>query len=122
MKIDFDLIRRILKDVEALPPGKSIDNFKYPEYEKEIIQEHIKILENEKFIDAKTVRAGIPETVRKFWIAGLTLDGSKFLKDMGNDSFFKKAKDEFVMSGASLLISSFWEFLKLKLKEKIEVL
>lgn len=119
MKIDFDLIRRILKDVEALLPGTQLTHFPYPEYEKEIIHEHIKILEDEKFIDAKTVRAGIPKTVRKFWITGLTLDGSKFLKDMGNDSFFKKAKDEFIKTGSSLLISSFWEFLKTKLKEKI---
>jgi hypothetical protein len=119
MKQDIDLIRRILKDIEALPPGKSIDSLNYPEYEKEIIHEHIKILEDEQFINVVTFRAGIPATVRKFKILGMKFKGTEFLKDIKDDSFFNKTKTEFIKTGAPLLISSFWEFLKLKAKEKI---
>ena len=112
MEHDIDLIRRILQDIEALPPGTQLTRLPYPEYEKDVVHEHVKILENKKFIDAKTSRRGIPSTVRKFWITGLTWEGNKLLKDMGNDSFFNKRKDEFIKTGSSVLISSFWEFLK----------
>lgn len=118
MKIDFDLIRHILKSVADLQPGKTLDNINYPGYDKATIHEHIKILEDERLINATTFRRGTSKTVRKFNITGLTWNGDKFLQDMGNDSFFKKTKDSFVKSGSAFFISAFWEFLKLKLKEK----
>jgi Hypothetical protein (DUF2513) len=114
MNTDFDLVRHILKDVVALSPGKTLDKIEYPQYDRATIYEHIKILEDEGFNDAVTFRAGIPKTVRKFKIMELKWKGNELLKDMGDYAFFKKTKNEFIKTGATLLISSFWEFLKLK--------
>jgi len=116
MKHDIDLFRRILQEIEALPPKTQLTRFPYPEYDQSIVLAHIGILEDEKLIDAKTYRNGVPKTVRKFWITGLTWKGADLLEKMGNDSFFKKAKDEFIKTSPSLLISAFWEFLKTLLK------
>ncbi len=106
-----DLIHRILKDIEASPPGKSVDKLEYPEYEKEIVYEHVKILEDEGLIDAKTIRKGIPKTVRKFWITGLTPNGNKFLEDIGNNSLLESSLPVRILNPVGRFWMRHWQWI-----------
>ncbi len=117
MKRDLDLFRRILLDVEALPPGKFLNNIKYPEYEKEIIHEHIKLLKEAGFIDATTLELGIPKTIRIYQINRLTNLGHDFLKDSGNTTAWNMTKKYFIKPGVSFSLSLAAEYLKMRAKE-----
>jgi hypothetical protein len=121
MNRDLDLFRRILKDVEALPPGKFLRNIKYPKYEKEIINEHIRLLKEAGFIDAFIVEAGIPKTVRKYEINRLTNLGHDFLKDSNNTPAWNMTKKHFIKSGVSFSLRLATEYLKMKVKEKLNI-
>lgn len=122
MNRDLDLFRRILKDVEALPPGEFLNNIKYSKYEKEIIHEHIRLLKEEDFIDAFILEAGIPKTVRKYKINRLKNLGHDFLKDSNNTTVWNMTKEHFIKPGVSFSLGLAAEYLKMKAKEKLNIL
>lgn len=119
MKRDLDLFRRILLDIEALPPGKSIDNLKYPEYEKEIVHEHIRLLKEASFIDANLYERGTPKTVRKYHINRLLNQGYDFLEGSSNKTAWAMTKEHFIKPGVSFSLELVAEYLKLKIKETL---
>ncbi len=121
MKRDLDLFRRILLDVEALPPGKFLDNIKYPEYEKEIVDEHIKLLHDAHFIDATTLQLGSPKTLKKYQINRLTNLGYEFLKNSRNATAWNSLKEHVLKPGVSFALASATEYLKMKAKEKLNI-
>lgn len=121
MTRDLDLFRRILKDVEALSPGKFLNNIKYPKYEKEIINEHIRLLKKADFIEGWILEAGIPKTVRKYQIDRLTYHGHDFLKDSNNTAVWNMTKKYFIKPGVSFSLGFATEYLKTKVKEKLNI-
>ncbi len=121
MNRDLDLFLRILLDVEALPPGKFLNNIKYPESEKEIIHEHIKLLKDAGFIDATTLEAGNTKTIRKYQINRLTNLGHDFLKDSGNATAWNLTKKYFIKPGVSFSVGLVAEYLKMKAKEILNI-
>lgn len=121
MSRDLDLFRRILKDVEVLPAGKFLNNIKYPKYDKEIIHEHIRLLEEAGFIDAFIREAGIHKTVRKYQINRLTNLGHDFLKDSNNTAVWNMTKEYFIKPGVSFSLGLIAEYLKMKAKEKLNI-
>lgn len=121
MSRDLDLFRRILKDVEALPPGKFLNKINYNKYEKEIIHEHIRLLKEAGFIDAVIFEAGIPKTVRKYQINRLANLGHDFLKDSNNTAVWNMTKKYFIKPGVSFSLGLVAEYLKMKAKEKLNI-
>jgi hypothetical protein len=121
MTRNLDLFRRILKDVEAMPTGKPLSNITYPEYDKEIIHEHIKLLKDAGFIDAIIFEAGSPKTIRKYQINRLTNLGHDFLKDSSNTTAWDMTKKHFIKTGVSFSLSLVAEYLKMKVKEKLNI-
>ena len=121
MRRDLELFRRILKDVEALSPGKFLFNIKYPKYEKEIINEHIRLLKEANFIDGWIVEAGIPKTIRKYQIDRLTNLGHDFLKDSNNTAAWNMTKKYFIKPGAFISLELASEYLKMKAKEILSI-
>lgn len=121
MTRDLDLFRRILKDVEAMPVGTSIKDIKYPEYDKEIIHEHIDLLHQAKFIDVVPYKAGIPKTIRKYQINGITNLGHDFLSNSEVATAWDTTKKHFIKPVGSFSLGLVAEYLKMKVKEKLNI-
>ena len=119
MKRDLDLIRRILLEIEALPPGQSLDSIKYPEYEELTIHKHVDLLDQAGLIEAIIKKVKPTNRVVKFMITGLTWKGHDFLDLVKNDSIWNKAKEKFLKPGVSFSFEILFEWLKMKAKEKI---
>lgn len=119
MKRDLDLIRRILKDVEGMPAGKPLGNITYPGYSKEIIHEHIDLLDQAKFIEVATFKAGTAKNIIKYQINRLTWLGHEFLDAAKDDSIWNKAKEKFLKPTVSFSFDLLLDWLKMKAREKI---
>lgn len=116
MKRDFDLIRRILADIENVPAGKSLDKITYPEYDQPIIYEHINILEEAGLIKAKKGPG-----IAKVHITGLTWAGHDFLNSAKDDSIWQKAKDTVLKPATSITFGLLLEWLKIEAKQKLKL-
>jgi DNA-binding transcriptional ArsR family regulator len=117
MKRDFDLIRRILADIENVPAGKSLDKISYPEYDQPTIYEHVNILEEAGLIKAKILKAGTG--IGAVHISGLTWAGHDFLNSAKDDSIWQKAKDTVLKPTASITFGLLLEWLKTEAKQKL---
>lgn len=118
MKRDFDLIRRILLDIEKLPAGNRRDDIEYPgEYEKNIVYEHVKYLIDEAYLNGKVIQSfsGIDATS----ILGLTGKGHDFIELAKDESVWNKVRENFIKSGVSPSLDSVFELLKAEMKKKI---
>lgn len=116
MKRDFDLIRRILIDIESKPAGGVLQRFEYPEYDHRTIAEHVRLL-----IDAGLVQGELVELVGNgvhFIVSDLTWDGHDFLNAARDDTIWKKAKDTILKPTASVTFSLLLEWLKAQAKER----
>lgn len=118
MKRDFDLIRRILKDVQDLPAGKTLDNPSYPGYDQSTINEHIILLEDAKLIKELNI-VRLQGVIKDIRIKGLTWDGHDFLDAAKDDTIWKKAKESILKPGASITFSLLLEWLKSEVKQKL---
>jgi hypothetical protein len=118
MKRDFDLIRRILTDVEQIPAGERYDDIEYSEeYEKATVYEHAKYLIDEGYIKGKVV--GSSSDIDAVCILGLTAKGYDFIQVAKDDSIWIKAKDKFIGPAATITLDLLLEWLKVKAKEKL---
>ena len=119
MKRDFDLIRRILTDIENVPAGKSLDKISYPEYDEPFIYEHVNILEEAGLIKAKILKAGT--RIAAVHITGLTWSGHDFLDAAKDDNIWNKAKENVLKPGASITFGLLLEWLKIEAKQKLGI-
>ncbi|HVN97423.1 MAG TPA: DUF2513 domain-containing protein [Syntrophorhabdaceae bacterium] len=90
MKRDLDLIRLILKEIEATPAGKPCTNVnkisvnKFPGYDEATIREHIKLLIEEGFVKGETFKGSSAD----FDVTGLTWKGYDFLDSEKDEKLF----------------------------------
>jgi hypothetical protein len=91
MKRDFELIRKILSDVQEEAPGLMIRGFDYEEqYDPATIGAHVTLLIDQGLMEgivSKSLDAGIVA----FAITGLTWEGHDFIEAASTDTIWKKA-------------------------------
>lgn len=111
MERDFDLIRRILQDVEKAPVGEIIGDIDYPDdYPKVVVYEHVKLLLDEKFLEGEAMQQN--DVVVIVRISRLTWKGHDFLKATQDESIWHKAKASVLKKTASFTSDLLLEWLK----------
>jgi hypothetical protein len=116
VKRDFDLIRRILKNVQACP---SSDDFNVPEYEGydyATVAEHVELL-----IEADLVRGKVYHTRggASPHISRLTWAGHEFLDAAQDEGLWAKAKRTLGEKLRGIPFEVLVEFLKWQAKEAL---
>ena len=100
MKRDLNLVRRILLDIEASPPGELIGEFNYDGRSKAEILEHVQLLLDANFIDGQMVlgNMGQPEDCV---VMRMTWAGQEFLAKAKNETVWKKVMAQAEEKGMS---------------------
>lgn len=124
MKRNFDLIRRILRDVENAPPGEVVEDITYPgEYEQEEIYAHIDLLFDAELLKGDINKASeigsAGEDILGFAIIGLSWKGHDFLNAARDDTLWAKAKSTVLKPTASATFDILLEWLKVQTKTKL---
>jgi hypothetical protein len=104
MKRDLELIRNILLDIEANPPGQEITGFTYDGKENAEILEHVELLLDANYIEGKVIHdaGGHP---RACWVRRMTWIGQEFLAKAKNDTVWKKVMAQANDKGMSASMS-----------------
>lgn len=121
MKRDFDLIRHMLSDIEAMPAGEAIRKFEYPEYDLPTIEEHVRLINEAGFIKGNISEVISGRRTCSIFITGLSWDGHDFLDAMKDDNIWNKAKESILKPGASITFGLLLEWLKIEAKQKIGI-
>lgn len=116
MKRDFDLIRRIMIDVESIPAREQKQNFSYDGYDSPTINQHIALL-----IEAGLIKGSIHETnvKRTVLVDDLTWAGHDFLNATKDETLWTKAKENIIKPGVSFTFGLLLQWLEVKAKEKL---
>jgi hypothetical protein len=118
MERDFDLIRLILKDIQATPAGRrytSIENLSA--YDPAVVCGHIDLL-----IDAGLVKGKVTKMFRgadAILVSGLTWKGYDFLEAAKDDNLWNKAKEKVIKPGVSFTFDLLLEWLKGQARVKL---
>jgi hypothetical protein len=107
MKRDFDLIRKILIDVENSSAGTPLVVKEYPGYDKATLYQHIVLLLDESLITGHFRKQG-----GDYKINGLTWKGHDFLDASRSETLWKKAKETVLIPSASITFDLLLEWLK----------
>lgn len=108
---DFDLIRRIMLDIQALPANSPATPISYPdEYDQAVVNEHMSLLIEAGLIHGKVLRtmSGIAQVVTR----GLTWAGQDFVDAAKEESIWQKAKTFIKDKGGALTLEVLMEVLK----------
>lgn len=117
VKRDFDLIRRILIDVEKMSPGDILDRCEYPEYDHGMISEHVRLL-----LDADFVQGRLTESYgggSSYSVSGLTLKGHDFLDAAKDKTIWERAKEAVLKSAKTIPLDVFLQWLKEFVKQQL---
>jgi hypothetical protein len=117
MKRDFDLIRRILLDVENLPAGQFLKNTSYEGYDQATVNEHVALI-----VDEKIVRGIVHKSTKGidgFFLNGLTWKGHDFVEASRNETIWKKAKEMILKPSVSITFDLLLEWLKSQAKQSL---
>jgi hypothetical protein len=120
MKRDFDLIRRIMTDIESMPAGeKYTDISSLTEYEPAVVYSHIDLLLEAELIKGRAIKTmgGIAGII----ITGLTWKGHDFLEAARDNSIWDKAKEKILKPGVSVTFDILIAWLKAEAKEKLGI-
>lgn len=97
MKRDLELIRELLLRVEALPVGHFLSNIEIDGYSPDVIGEHVRLLQEAGFIDAKVSKGnsqmGVTIVVG-YAIDRLLNDGHDFIENAKSDTVWEKAREQ----------------------------
>lgn len=101
MKRDMDLLRTILRTIEALPPGEDWRSQKVAGYDQATVLHHLELLSDAGLIEAKfmkTDQSGIVAAV----VQRLTWQGHEFLSSANNESVWQRARAKIEELGGSM--------------------
>jgi Hypothetical protein (DUF2513) len=90
MKMDVNVMREILLQLEAIPAGKATYRFNFEGKDSVEIMEHAQLLIDAGFVEGSIIRVSMGEPV-KMVIKRLTLAGHQFLANARNDTIWKRA-------------------------------
>lgn len=108
---DFDLIRKILLEVQASPAGARPFSIEFPgEYDQHVVNEHVELLIEAGLIKGKLVKAlsGIVGMA----IQGLTWEGHDFIQAAEKDAIWKKTFEIVKDKGGAITFDILKELLK----------
>jgi hypothetical protein len=117
MKRDFDLIRRILIDIENLPAGGTLDRLSYPDYDQATINQHVALLLNEKIITGLLHDSF--QGIDGFFVTGLTWKGHDFIDAARDESIWAKANNTVLKSTVAFTFDLLLEWLKHEAKQSL---
>jgi hypothetical protein len=104
MKRDYNLIRKILIDVEDAEPGQVIQNFTCEGVDQRIIAEHVKLLIDARYLEGEIIRQ-FGTSAFAYAVTGMTWDGHEFLANAKNDTVWKKVMSDAQKQGGSMSVS-----------------
>jgi hypothetical protein len=111
MKRDFELVRKILLQVESTPAGFGPIALEFPdEYDQALVNEHVDLLLQANLIQGKLVRS--MQGIIGMAIQGLTWEGHEFLEAAAKDTLWKKALEAAKEKGLALTLDVLKELLK----------
>lgn len=88
---DFDLIRKMLLEIQAMPAGSETFTLSYPEeFPQSVVDEHASILIDAGLIEGKVLRKAMGK-IAAVNIRGLTWAGHDFIDAAKNESIWGKA-------------------------------
>lgn len=110
MKRDYDLVRSILADTEAIPAGSFIGGFEYSEYDSATVNAHAMLLIEAGLINAEVLRmaSGPPKMI----ISGLTWPGHDFLEASNKPGLWEKAQTHLIKPAGGVAFSVLLDWLK----------
>jgi len=111
MKRDMDLIREILRAVEACEDSYGINSPPIEGYSEAQIAYHLRLLIDGGLIEVKDVAGGFQQGDEYIGI-NLTWDGQDFLNAARDDSLWTKAKEAVINSGVGFTVQSLLAWLK----------
>lgn len=117
MKRDFDLIRRILLDVESIPPAQQMNCPTYDEFNKDVIAPHVVLLHEAGLIDASVLKMLSGRYQVK--IRGLTWAGHDFLDAIRDDTLWAKAKKTILAPAGGVAFTVLLEWAKSEVKTRL---
>ncbi len=121
MKRDFDLIRRIMTDIEAMPAGEKYKHVNPAAgYDSATVYAHVDLLLKAGLVEGDVTRdpGGAISGMR---ITGLTWSGHDFLDAAKDDTIWNKAKESVLKPGASITFGLLLEWLKAEAKQKLGI-
>ena len=120
MKRDFDLIRRIMTDIENMPANKRYTDITYlKDYDPPTVYAHIELL-----LDAGLIKGDLTKLAgggRSISINGLSWPGHDFLDATKDDTIWNKARESILKPGASITFGILLEWLKIEAKQKLGI-
>lgn len=116
MKRDFDLIRRILVDIENIPARGQRQDFSCEGYDTAMINQHIVSLIEAGLVKGTSNSTNVRTTVL---VDDLTWAGHDFLDAMKDDTIWNKAKEHVLKPGVSFTFGLLLQWLEVKAKEKL---
>lgn len=109
MKRDLDLVRKIVVEMQDMPPGyilTSMDNV-----DDRLFAEHIILMKEAGFLDAFVQHYQSGEAP-KVQVTRLTWDGQNFADLIASDTIWNKVKAKVIKPGVSWTFGIFTELLK----------
>lgn len=105
MKLNMDLIREILLEIEKQYVSTAIYNLNIDGYDMETVAYHCKMLHEEGLIsDYKALYAD--DEIDAFGVGPLTMAGNKYLNNIRDNSIWKKTKDTIKEKGLPIVLST----------------
>lgn len=101
MKLNMDLIREILLEIEKQYVSTAIYNLNIDGYDMETVAYHCKMLYKKGFISDYQAQYADDE-IDAFGVGSLTMEGNKYLNDIRDNSMWKKIKNTIKKKGLPL--------------------
>jgi hypothetical protein len=118
MKRDFDLIRKILTEVESQEAFRHFHGFEYEGYSVNTVNEHIELLIEAGLIEGYVTRFADGETGHNS-IRRLTWAGHDFLESMRDDTIWKRVKETVIKPAGGVGFEILKEILKKEARERL---
>lgn len=115
---DFELVRRILLEIQALPADSIPDGIRFDgEYSDRVVDEHVALLIDAGLLEG-VVSRNMDGSVSVF-VFRLTWEGHDFLDAAANDTIWKKARDVVLKPSVSFSFDLLKEWLKMEAKARL---
>jgi hypothetical protein len=111
MKRDFELIRKILLEVESSPAGSGPISIEFPgEYDQPTVNHHVDLLIDAGLINGKVIKGN--SGIVAMALSGLTWAGHDFIDTASKDTLWRQALEIVKEKGGAVTLDILKELLK----------
>lgn len=108
MRLDFDLVRKILLQMEAMPANSQPYSVEVEGYDQSTVFEHLDLLAEAGFIDANIITSSTAAgRIYNVFVTHMTWKGHEFLDNARNESVWSEAKSVVAEKGGSFSLDVF---------------